>query len=78
MPIIYYNGGDNTRKGESMTEQELDRLLAENGYGVKLVTCWQTGEQYWELWELMDSRGGWIVGEFDTPEEVCDFVGIYA
>ena len=77
MPIIYYNGGDITRKGESMTERELDRLVAEDGYGVRLVT-YQDGQQYWQLWELMDSRDGWIVGHFDTPEEVCEYVGIYA
>jgi len=35
------------------------------------------GEQVWELWELMDSRNGWIVGHFDSPEAVCDFVGNY-
>lgn len=58
-----------------MTERELDRLLAEDGYGVRLVTCWRTGEQYWEL---MDSRDGHIVGEFDTATEVCEFVGICA
>ena len=64
-------------RDERMTERELDRLVAEDGYGVRLVT-YQDGEQYWELWELMDSRDGWIVGQFDTPEEVCEFVGIYA
>ena len=77
MPIIYYNGGDITRKGESMTERELDRLLAEDGYGVRLVED-GGGFQVWELWELMDSRNGWIVGHFSTPEEVCEFVGICA
>ena len=76
MPIIYYNGGDNTHKGENMTERELDRLLAEDGFGVRMVE--QGSEQVWELWELMDSRDGWIVGYFDTAEEVCEFVGIYA
>ena len=64
-------------RDERMTERELDGLLAEDGYGVRLLT-FQDGEQVWELWELMDSRDGWIVGQFDTPEEVCEFVGIYA
>ena len=77
MPIIYYNGGDNTRKGESMTERELDRLLAEDGYGVKLIDD-GGGFQVWELRELMDSRDGWIVGYFDSPEDVCDYVGVWA
>ena len=77
MPIIYYNGGDNTRKGESMTERELDGLLAEDGYGVKLIDD-GGGFQVWELWELMDSRDGWIVGYFDSPEDVCDYVGVWA
>ena len=58
-------------------ERELDRLLAEDGYGVRLFTD-DLGNEMWELWELMDSRDGWVVGHFDTPEEVCEFVGIYA
>ena len=71
--------GETTRERERMREREreLDRLLAEDGYGVRLLT-FQDGEQVWELWELMDSRDGWVVGQFDTPEEVCEFVGIYA
>jgi hypothetical protein len=36
------------------------------------------GFQVWELWELMDSRDGWIVGYFDSPEDVCDYVGVWA
>ena len=64
-------------RDERMTERELDRLVAEDGYGVRLVT-YQDGEQYWELWELMDSRDGWIVGYFDSPEDVCDYVGVWA
>lgn len=60
-----------------MTERELDGLVAEDGYGVRLVEE-SDGEQVWELWELMDSRNGWIVGHFDSPEAVCDFVGNYA
>jgi hypothetical protein len=60
-----------------MTERELDGLVAEDGYGVRLVEE-SDGEQVWELWELMDSRDGWIVGHFDSPEAVCDFVGNYA
>jgi hypothetical protein len=59
-----------------MTERELDGLVAEDGYGVRLVE-YGDGEQVWELWELMDSRNGWIVGHFDSPEAVCDFVGNY-
>ena len=58
-------------------ERELDRLLAEDGYGVRLFTD-DLGNEMWELWELMDSRDGWVVGQFDTPEEVCEFVGICA
>ena len=61
-----------------MTEKELDRLLAEDGYGVKLVRDDGSDFQVWELWELMDSGNGWIVGYFDTPEDVCDYVGIWA
>ena len=60
-----------------MTEKELDGLLAEDGYGVKLVEN-GGGDLVWELWELMDSRDGWIVGYFDTATEVCDFVAIGA
>ena len=60
-----------------MTERELDGLVAEDGYGVRLIEE-SDGEQVWELWELMDSRDGWIVGHFDSPEAVCDFVGNYA
>ena len=60
-----------------MTEKEMDALLAEDGYGVRLVEV-GNGEQIWELWELMDSREGWIMGYFDTAADVCDFVGIYA
>ena len=70
--------GETTHKGESMTEKEMDRLLAEDGYGVREVCGERPGETVWELWELMDSREGWIVGYFDSPEDVCDFVGIYA
>ena len=63
-------------RDERMTERELDGLVAEDGYGVRLI---EDGDfQVWELWELMDSRDGWIVGYFDSPEEVCDYVGIYA
>tara|TARA_Y100001951_G_C11039455_1_gene129406 strand:+ start:297 stop:506 length:210 start_codon:yes stop_codon:yes gene_type:complete len=68
--------GETTRERERMTERELDRLLAEDGYGVRLL--YDAGFQVWELWELMDSGTGWIVGHFSTPEEVCEFVGIYA
>ena len=64
-------------RDERMTERELDGLVAEDGYGVRLVEE-SDGEQVWELWELMDSRNGWIVGHFDSPEAVCDFVGNYA
>ena len=64
-------------RDERMTERELDGLVAEDGYGVRLVE-YGDGEQVWELWELMDSRDGWIVGHFDSPEAVCDFVGNYA
>jgi len=64
-------------RDERMTERELDGLVTEDGYGVRLVK-YGDGEQVWELWELMDSRDGWIVGHFDTAEAVCDFVGIYA
>jgi len=64
-------------RDERMTERELDGLVAEDGYGVRLVEE-SDGEQVWELWELMDSRDGWIVGHFDSPEAVCDFVGNYA
>ena len=60
-----------------MTERELDRLVAEDGYGVRLHTD-GLGNESWELWELMDSRDGWIVGHFSTPEEVCEYVGNYA
>ena len=60
-----------------MTEKEMDSLLAEDGYGVKLIDI-GNDEQGWELWELMDSREGWIMGYFDTAEDVCDFVGIYS
>ena len=63
-------------RDERMTERELDRLLAEDGYGERLL--YDAGFQVWELWELMDSRNGWIVGHFSTPEEVCEFVGICA
>jgi len=59
-----------------MTERELDGLVAEDGYGVRLIE--DGGFQVWELWELMDSRDGWIVGYFDSPEDVCDYVGIWA
>ena len=59
-----------------MTERELDGLLAEDGYGVRLIH--DAGFQIWELWELMDSRDGWIVGYFNSPEDVCDYVGIWA
>ena len=59
-----------------MTERELDGLVAEDGYGVRLVE--DGGFQVWELWELLDSRDGWIVGYFDSPEDVCDYVGIWA
>ena len=64
-------------RDERMTERELDGLVAEDGYGVRLVE-YGDGEQVWELWELMDSRDGWIVGHFSTPEEVCEYVGNYA
>jgi hypothetical protein len=64
-------------RDERMTERELDGLVAEDGYGVRLIEE-SDGEQVWELWELMDSRDGWIVGHFDSPEAVCDFVGNYA
>ena len=64
-------------RDERMTEKEMDTLLAEDGYGVKLVEL-GNGEQVWELWELMDSRDGWIMGYFDSPEDICDYVGIYA
>ena len=60
-----------------MTEREMDTLLAEDGYGVKLFEDGD-GNLIWELWELMDSRDGWIVGYFDTPEDICDYVGIWA
>ena len=60
-----------------MTERELDGLVAEDGYGVRLVEE-SDGEQVWELWELRDPRDGWIVGHFDPPEQVCVFVGNYA
>lgn len=71
--------GETTDERERMREREreLDRLLAEDGYGVRLFTD-DLGNESWELWELMDSRDGWVVGHFDTPEEVCEFVGIYA
>ena len=71
--------GETTDERERMREREreLDRLLAEDGYGVRLFTD-DLGNEMWELWELMDSRDGWVVGHFDTPEEVCEFVGIYA
>ena len=71
--------GETTDERERMREREreLDRLLAEDGYGVRLFTD-DLGNEMWELWELMDSRDGWVVGQFDTPEEVCEFVGIYA
>jgi hypothetical protein len=65
-------------RDERMTEKELDRLLAEDGYGVKLLRDDDSDFQVWELWELMDSRDGWIVGYFDSPEDVCDYVGIWA
>ena len=64
-------------RDERMTERELDGLLAEDGYGVKLIDD-DGGFQVWELWELLDSRDGWIVGYFDSPEDVCDYVGIWA
>ena len=71
--------GETTHERERMREREreLDRLLAEDGYGVRLFTD-DLGNEMWELWELMDSRDGWVVGQFDTPEEVCEFVGICA
>ena len=70
--------GETTHESdERMTERELDGLVAEDGYGVRLVE-YGDGEQVWELWELMDSRDGWIVGHFSTPEEVCEYVGNYA
>ena len=68
--------GETTHERERMTERELDGLVAEDGYGVRLIE--DGGFQVWELWELLDSRDGWIVGYFDSPEDVCDFVGIYA
>ena len=60
-----------------MTERELDGLLAEDGYGVRRLPYNEDGF-VWELWELMDSRDGWVVGYFATAEEVCEFVGICA
>jgi len=71
--------GETTDERERMIEREreLDRLLAEDGYGVRLFTD-DLGNEMWELWELMDSRDGWVVGHFDTPEAVCEFVGICA
>ena len=48
-------------RDERMTEKEMDSLLAEDGYGVKLIDI-GNDEQVWELWELMDSREGWIMG----------------
>ena len=69
--------GETIHERERMTERELDGLLAEDGYGVKLIHD-GSGFQVWELWEWLDSDNGWIVGYFDSPEDVCDFVGIYA